>query len=91
MQTISVNQRNYTGTPIDACMPEDFSQCCTVFFCGQNTGRNNLRFLHTLKSAVERGCRIITFDRARDRGLIVFVGPQDVAQMMLGITTQMSV
>lgn len=89
-ETTSVNLLTYLGTSVGTCTLEDFDHCDTIFFFGQNTGSNSPRFLHTLKAAVERGCRIVTFNPVRERGLIEFVDPQNIAQMLLGPATKIS-
>ncbi|MCA0998598.1 FdhF/YdeP family oxidoreductase [Alloyangia pacifica] len=89
-ETTSVNLQNFIGTPVGTCTLEDFEHCDTIFFFGQNTGTNSPRFLHVLKAAVERGCRIVTFNPVRERGLIEFTDPQSPKQMTLGKPTQIS-
>jgi molybdopterin-dependent oxidoreductase alpha subunit len=89
-ETTSVNLLTYLGTSVGTCTLEDFDHCDTIFFFGQNTGSNSPRFLHTLKAAIERGCRIVTINPVRERGLIEFVDPQNIAQMLLGPATQIS-
>jgi len=89
-ETTSVNLQNYIGTPVGTCTLEDFEHCDVIFFFGQNTGTNSPRFLHTLKAAVDRGCRIVTFNPIRERGLIEFVNPQNLLQMTVGKSTQIS-
>jgi len=89
-ETTSVNLQNYLGTPVGTCTLEDFDHCDAIFFFGQNTGSNSPRFLHTLKAAVKRGCKIVTFNPVRERGLIEFVDPQNPIQMTVGSATQIS-
>lgn len=89
-ETTSVNLKSFIGTPVGTCTLEDFEHCDTIFFFGQNTGTNSPRFLHVLKSAVDRGCRIVTFNPLRERGLIEFVDPQDIVQMTVGSPTVIS-
>ncbi len=89
-ETTSVNLLEFIGTPVGTCTLEDFDECDAIFFFGQNTGTNSPRFLHVLKAAVERGCRIVTFNPLRERGLIEFVDPQNLAQMTLGRATEIS-
>ena len=89
-ETTSVNLQTYIGTPVGTCTLEDFDHCDAIFFFGQNTGTNSPRFLHTLKEAVERGCRIVTFNPLREKGLIEFVDPQDIVQMTIGKPTRIS-
>jgi molybdopterin-dependent oxidoreductase alpha subunit len=89
-ETTSVNLKSFIGTPVGTCTLEDFDHCDAIFFFGQNTGSNSPRFLHTLKSAVQRGCRIVTFNPLRERGLIEFVDPQNIVQMTVGKATPIS-
>ena len=89
-ETTSVNLKSFIGTPVGTCTLEDFDHCDAIFFFGQNTGTNSPRFLHTLKAAVQRGCRIVTFNPLRERGLIEFVDPQNIVQMTVGKPTPIS-
>ncbi|SLN27730.1 Formate dehydrogenase H [Aquimixticola soesokkakensis] len=89
-ETTSVNLKTYIGTPVGTCTLEDFDHCDAIFFFGQNTGSNSPRFLNILKKAVQRGCRVVTFNPVRERGLIEFKSPQNVKQMTIGAPTQIS-
>lgn len=89
-ETTSVNLKSVIGTPVGTCTLEDFDQCDAIFFFGQNTGSNSPRFLNTLKAAVERGCRIVTFNPLRERGLIEFADPKDLGQMTVKGATKIS-
>ena len=89
-ETTSVNLLNYIGTPVGTCTLEDFDHCDAIFFFGQNAGSNSPRFLHNLQAAVERGCRIVTFNPLRERGLIEFANPASVKDMALGGSTEIS-
>ena len=89
-ETTSVNLANFVGTPVGTCTLEDFDQCDAIFFFGQNTGTNSPRFLHTLKDAVDRGCRIVTFNPLREKGLLEFTDPQNPVQMTVRSSTKIS-
>lgn len=89
-ETTSVNLKTFIGTPVGTCTLEDFKHCDAIFFFGQNTGSNSPRFLHQLKDAVDRGCRIVTFNPVREKGLLEFVDPQNPVQMTVGSPTQIS-
>lgn len=89
-ETTSVNLKTFIGTPVGTCTLEDFDHCDAIFFFGQNTGSNSPRFLHTLKAAVDRGCRIVTFNPVREKGLLEFVDPQNPLQMTVSKATQIS-
>ncbi|MCQ0969653.1 FdhF/YdeP family oxidoreductase [Paracoccus sp. TK19116] len=89
-ETTSVNLQRLIGVPVGTCTLDDFETCDAIFFFGQNTGTNSPRFLHPLKRAVERGCRIVTFNPVRERGLVEFVDPQNPIQMTVGKPTKIS-
>jgi len=89
-ETTSVGLDKVIGTPVGTCTLEDFEECDAIFFFGQNTGSNSPRFLHPLKRAVERGCKIVTFNPVRERGLIEFTDPQNPVQMTVGTSTRIS-
>lgn len=89
-ETTSVGLKKVTGSPVGTCKLDDFSKCDAIFFFGQNTGSNSPRFLHSLQDAVRRGCRIVTFNPVREKGLIEFVNPQEPGQMLTGKSTRIS-
>jgi molybdopterin-dependent oxidoreductase alpha subunit len=89
-ETTSVGLKKVTGSPVGTCVLSDFDQCDAIFFFGQNTGQNSPRFLHTLQDAVRRGCRIVTFNPLREKGLIAFTNPQEPGQMLTGGETCIS-
>ncbi len=89
-ETTSVGLKKVTGSPVGTCILSDFDHCDLILFFGQNTGSNSPRFLHTLQKAVERGCRIVTFNPVREAGLIKFVNPQNPLQMSLQPATEIS-
>ncbi len=89
-ETTSVGLKTVIGSPVGTCVLSDFDQCDMILFFGQNTGSNSPRFLHPLKAAVKRGCRIVTFNPVRERGLIEFVDPQNPIQMTVGKSTHIS-
>jgi molybdopterin-dependent oxidoreductase alpha subunit len=78
------------GVAVGTATLDDFDHCDAIFFFGQNTGTNSPRFLHTLQKAVERGCRIVTFNPLRERGLEKFVNPQSPLQMLTQDATTIS-
>ncbi|WP_299816324.1 FdhF/YdeP family oxidoreductase [uncultured Jannaschia sp.] len=89
-ETTSVGLNELIGSPVGTCVLEDFDECDAIFFFGQNTGSNSPRFLHPLKAAVDRGCKIVTFNPVREKGLIEFVDPQNPLQMTVGSPTKIS-
>jgi molybdopterin-dependent oxidoreductase alpha subunit len=89
-ETTSVGLKKVTGSPVGTCKLEDFDKCDAIFFFGQNTGSNSPRFLHSLQRAVKRGCKIVTFNPVREKGLIEFVNPQNPFEMVTGKTTKIS-
>ncbi len=89
-ETTSVGLRKVTGSPVGTCTLEDFDSCDAMFFFGQNTGTNSPRFLHPLQQAAKRGCRIVTFNPIREKGLIAFRNPQNPVEMLTGGKTDIS-
>ncbi len=57
---------------------EDFEVADVILVIGQNPGSNHPRMLSTLEAAARRGCRIVSINPLRERGLIRFKHPQTV-------------
>jgi len=89
-ETTSVGLKKVIGVGVGTCVLSDFDHCDLILFFGQNTGTNSPRFLHTLKAAKERGCKIVTFNPIRERGLVEFADPQNPAQMTVKPATKVS-
>ncbi|WP_156443026.1 MULTISPECIES: molybdopterin-dependent oxidoreductase, partial [unclassified Blastomonas] len=89
-ETTSVTLKKLIGSPVGTCTLDDFEHCDALFFFGQNTGTNSQRFLHPLQKAAQRGCRIVTFNPIREKGLLSFTNPQSPAQMLTGSDTELS-
>jgi len=54
----------------------DFERADLILVIGQNPGSNHPRMLTTLAAAAERGCRIVSINPLRERGLVRFKHPQ---------------
>jgi molybdopterin-dependent oxidoreductase alpha subunit len=89
-ETTSVALKKVIGSPVGTCVLEDFEHCDAIFYFGQNPGTNSPRFLHPLQQAVQRGCKIITFNPVREVGLLRFVNPQNPVQMLTNHPTDLS-
>ncbi|SDF16262.1 FdhF/YdeP family oxidoreductase [Limimaricola pyoseonensis] len=89
-ETTSVGLKEVTGSPVGTCVLSDFDHCDLILFFGQNTGTNSPRFLHPLRAAKKRGCRIVTFNPVREAGLVTFRDPQNPVEMLAGAETQIS-
>ncbi|MGN7868429.1 FdhF/YdeP family oxidoreductase [Paracoccus sp. 22332] len=89
-ETTSVALKRAIGAPVGTCVLDDFDHCDLMLFFGQNTGSNSPRFLHPIQQAIRRGCKIVTFNPVRERGLVEFMNPQDPAQMLTGRATPVS-
>ena len=76
-ETTSVGLKKAIGSPVGTCVLEDFELCDAIFYFGQNPGSNSPRFLHPLREAVKRGCKIVTFNPVREKGLERFLNPQN--------------
>ena len=89
-ETTSVALKKVIGAPVGTSILSDFELCDAIFFFGQNTGSNSPRLLHPLQEAVKRGCKIVTFNPVRERGLERFVNPQSPVDMLTGRETEIS-
>ena len=89
-ETTSVALKKTIGVGVGTVVYDDLSKCDAMFFFGQNTGSNSPRFLHPLEAAAKRGVPIITFNPVREKGLEVFVNPQNPLGMLTGRETKIS-
>lgn len=89
-ETTSVALKKTIGAPVGTSILDDFEHCDAMFFFGQNTGSNSPRFLHPLRDAVKRGCKVVTFNPVREPGLIAFTDPQNPFEMATGSETKIS-
>ncbi len=89
-ETTSVALQRTIGAPVGTCVLDDFDHCDLMLFFGQNTGSNSPRFLHPIQQAVKRGCKIVTFNPVRERGLVEFMNPQSPTEMLTGRATPIS-
>jgi molybdopterin-dependent oxidoreductase alpha subunit len=69
---------------------EDFRHCEAIFVFGQNPGTNHPRMLGELRTAAKRGCRIVSFNPVKERGLERFADPQSPVEMLTGSSTTIS-
>lgn len=89
-ETTSVALKQLIGSPVGTCVLADFELCDAIFFFGQNPGTNSPRLLHPLQEAVKRGCKIVTFNPIREKGLEEFKNPQSPKEMLTPARTQIS-
>ncbi|PZO80207.1 MAG: formate dehydrogenase [Sphingomonas hengshuiensis] len=89
-ETTSVALKKTIGAPVGTSILDDFEHCDAMFFFGQNTGSNSPRFLHPLRDAVKRGCKVVTFNPVREPGLIAFTDPQNPFEMVTRSETKIS-
>ncbi|WP_419827044.1 FdhF/YdeP family oxidoreductase [Sphingomonas sp.] len=89
-ETTSVGLKKVIGSPVGTSVLADFELCDAIFFFGQNTGSNSPRLLHPLQEAVKRGCKIVTFNPIREKGLETFKNPQNPIEMLTPKATQIS-
>jgi molybdopterin-dependent oxidoreductase alpha subunit len=89
-ETTSVGLKKVIGSPVGTSVADDFSLCDAIFFFGQNPGTNSPRLLHPLQDAVRRGCKIVTFNPVREKGLESFKNPQSPVEMLTPKATQIS-
>ncbi len=89
-ETTSVALKKVIGAGVGTVVYDDLQNCDAIFFFGQNTGSNSPRFLHPLQDAARRGVKIITFNPVLEKGLEVFVNPQNLGELLTGQETRIS-
>ncbi len=89
-ETTSVGLKKVIGSSVGTIIWEDLEATDCFFFFGQNPGTNAPRFLHPLKAAKDRGGKVITFNPIREQGLVAFVDPQNIGDMITGHATEIS-
>ncbi len=89
-ETTSVGLTKVIGSPVGTIVWDDLANTDAFFFFGQNPGTNSPRFLHPLQDAKKRGAKVVTFNPIREQGLVSFVNPQNMLDMMTGNETQIS-
>ena len=68
---------------------DDFEKAEAIFVIGQNPGTNHPRMLSALEKSKHKGCRIVSVNPIRERGLEAFGHPQKVTAL-LGASTSIS-
>ena len=89
-ETTSVALKKTIGVGVGTVIFEDLAKSDAMFFFGQNPGSNSPRFLHPLEDAAKRGVQIITFNPVREKGLIEFINPQSLTEMLTHKATRIS-
>ncbi|MDT0576578.1 FdhF/YdeP family oxidoreductase [Croceicoccus sp. F390] len=89
-ETTSVGLKEVIGSPVGTCTLEDLDHCDAIFYLGQNPGTNSPRLMRPLQQAVQRGCKIVTFNPLREKGLLEFIDPQNPVQMITQRPTSLS-
>lgn len=69
---------------------EDFDKAELIMIFGQNPGTNHPRMLSELQKANKRGAKIVSINPLKEAGLVSFVHPQDVGQMLTNNATPIS-
>lgn len=69
---------------------EDFDKAELIMIFGQNPGTNHPRMLSELQKANKRGAKIVSINPLKEAGLVSFVHPQDVGQMLTNKATPIS-
>jgi molybdopterin-dependent oxidoreductase alpha subunit len=69
---------------------EDFHKAELIMVFGQNPGTNHPRMLSELQKASKRGAKIISINPLKEAGLVSFIHPQDIGQMITNIATPIS-
>ena len=89
-ETTSVGLTKVIGSPVGTIVWSDLEDTDCFLFFGQNPGTNSPRFLHPLQAAKKRGAKIVTFNPIIEQGLVSFVNPQNLLDMLTGSETKIS-
>jgi len=89
-ETTGVALKKTIGEAVGTTRLDDFEHADAILFFGQNVGSNSPRMLHPLRTAVKRGCKVITFNPLKERGLERFTDPQNPIEMATGKSTPIS-
>ncbi|WP_240500115.1 FdhF/YdeP family oxidoreductase [Sphingomonas montana] len=89
-ETTGVALKKTLGESVGTTRLDDFEHADAILFFGQNVGSNAPRMLHPLRAAVKRGCKIVTFNPLKERGLERFTDPQNPIEMATGGSTPIS-
>jgi len=76
-ESSSVGLGETTGVGKGTVSLEDFERADAIFVIGQNPGTNHPRMLAALQAAKRRGCRIVSVNPLRERGLVRFAHPRE--------------
>ena len=69
---------------------EDFDKAELIMIFGQNPGTNHPRMLSELQKASKRGAKIVSINPLKEAGLVSFIHPQDIGQMISNKATAIS-
>lgn len=69
---------------------DDFDLADAIYIFGQNPGTNHPRMLLELRKASKRGANILSFNPLKEKGLLEFVNPQNVGEMLINKATSIS-
>ena len=78
------------GTGKGTVRLEDFEKAEAIFIFGQNPGTNYPRMLGDLQRAAARGCKIVSFNPLRERGLEKFADPKHIKGLLPGAGEKIS-
>ena len=71
------------GVGKGAVQLDDFEKADAIFIIGQNPGTNHPRMMTVLQAARRRGAEIVVINPLRERALVSFVNPQEIAPTLL--------
>jgi molybdopterin-dependent oxidoreductase alpha subunit len=69
---------------------KDFHKAELIMIFGQNPGTNHPRMLSELQKANKRGAKIVSINPLKEAGLVSFVHPQNIGQMITNVATPIS-
>lgn len=89
-ESSGVGLKQTMGIGKGAVQLEDFEKADAIFIIGQNPGTNHPRMMVVLQEARRRGAEIVVINPLRERALVSFVHPQEVAPVLFNKGTEIA-
>jgi molybdopterin-dependent oxidoreductase alpha subunit len=89
-ESSGVGLKQTMGIGKGAVQLDDFTKADAIFIIGQNPGTNHPRMMTVLQEARRRGAEIVVINPLRERALVSFVHPQEVAPTLFNKGTEIA-
>ena len=89
-ESSGVGLKQTMGIGKGAVQLDDFTKADAIFIIGQNPGTNHPRMMTVLQEARRRGAEIVVINPLRERALVSFIHPQEVAPTLFNKGTEIA-